>query len=187
VLFARELVDNPGGIGAVWPSSRRLARSMAARVPRAGRGLVVELGAGTGIVTEALLDKGIDARRLLIVERSASFVAHLRQRFPQLTIVHGDAARLGAIVKGVPVDSIVSSLPLRSLPEAEAAAITGQWPDLLAPRGIIVQFSYDLRAMNRRRVPGFAELGSAIVWANLPPARVTQLQRPSAGAWAADA
>ena len=57
-LFLREFLEAPAGVGAVWPSSEQLARGMAARIDPRGDGLVVELGAGTGVVTRALLDRG---------------------------------------------------------------------------------------------------------------------------------
>src|SRR5436190_1205990 len=67
-LFAREWVNEPALVGAIWPSSTRLATRMAARVPRHRDGLVIELGAGTGAVTEALLAHGIAPERLVVVE-----------------------------------------------------------------------------------------------------------------------
>src|SRR5690348_4415792 len=71
-LFLREWLVQPGIVGAICPSSHRLARSMAERIPVQGDGLVVELGAGTGAVTQALLEKGISPDRLRVVERSPS-------------------------------------------------------------------------------------------------------------------
>src|SRR5512140_2185301 len=67
-LFARELISQPSAVGAIWPSSGRLARSVASLVPNRGRGLVVELGGGTGAMTHALLQKGIAPERLMVVE-----------------------------------------------------------------------------------------------------------------------
>ncbi|ANB72670.1 hypothetical protein AYM40_10030 [Paraburkholderia phytofirmans OLGA172] len=69
-------------------------------VPVKGTGLVVELGAGTGAVIQALLDHGIQADRLLIIERSAALVTHLRSRFPRLRIIQGDAGTLGDFFAG---------------------------------------------------------------------------------------
>ena len=71
VVFAREWARSPRLAGAVCPSGSALAEAMAARVP-AGTGLVVDLGAGTGAVTAALLKKGIAAHRIVVVEQSAS-------------------------------------------------------------------------------------------------------------------
>ena len=97
-LFAREMFSRPAAVGAIWPSSGRLARSVASRVPRLGDGLVLELGGGTGAVTHALLERGIAPERLAVVEFSPIFVRFLRTRFPGVTILQGDAAELGKLL-----------------------------------------------------------------------------------------
>ena len=172
-LFVRELLNRPGVVGAVWPSSRQLARRMAALVPLASEGLVVELGGGTGAVTKALLEHGLSARRLVVVERSPAFVRHLRQRFPSVTVLQGDARQLASLLPpGEPVDAIVSSLPLRSLPQADASTIVAQWPQILRPGGSLIQFTYDLRGAPNHTLHGLIHRVSHLVWANLPPARV---------------
>jgi phospholipid N-methyltransferase len=176
-LFVREMFDQSSTVGAIWPSSGYLARSMARSVPLLGDGLVIELGGGTGVVTQALLDHGISPQRLCVVERSAAFARHLRQRFPQLTVVEGCATELSQLLpKGRPVDAIVSSLPLRSMPKRDVAAIRSQWHALLRPGGIVIQFTYDLFGAGRHPSHGYQLRSSRIVWANLPPARVRALQ-----------
>jgi phosphatidylethanolamine/phosphatidyl-N-methylethanolamine N-methyltransferase len=98
-----------------------------------------------------------------------------------VTILHGDAAKLGELLPhGSHIDAIVSSLPLRSLPAREAAAIVAQWRALIGDGGIVVQFTYDLRGNERQSLPGFLHRASDIVWANLPPARVLALEYCSA-------
>jgi len=172
-LFAQEWLNQPAAVGAVWPSSDRLARRMAAHVPVVGRGLVVELGGGTGAVTQALLGRAIAPERLLVIERSPAFVHHLQQRFPAVAVLQGDATELvNLLPAGVPIDAIVSSLPLRSLPTDDRSAILAQWRRVLSGCGIAVQFTYDLRGMDRGLMQGFVECASDIIWVNLPPARV---------------
>ncbi len=100
-VFAREMLSQPAAVGAIWPSSGRLARSVASRVPIHGDGLVVELGGGTGAVTHALLQRGIAPGRLVVIERSSAFVRHLRVRFPGTIVVQGDAAELGELLPRV--------------------------------------------------------------------------------------
>ncbi|MDP5008838.1 MAG: methyltransferase domain-containing protein [Glaciimonas sp.] len=176
-LFAQEFFNKPGALGAVWPSSGRLASRMAAHVPETGQGLVIELGGGTGAVTQALLEYGITLERLLVIERSPIFVQHLRLRFPGLTIVQGDAAQLSDLIPAdTKIDAIVSSLPLRSLPNDEAKAILAQWRHVLAVRGILIQFTYDLRSMHWHFMMDFVEHTSDIVWGNFPPARVAAFE-----------
>lgn len=185
VLFFREWIQGPGMVGAVCSSSRYLAAEMAARVPP-GNGIVIELGAGTGMVTQALLEHGISARRLIIIERAEGFVEHLRHRFPEATVIHGDAADLCELIpQGRPIDAIVSSLPLRSLPSHLRARIIAQWRQALDRHGSLIQFTYDIRPQEHTCASDhtFSVTHSRIVWANLPPARVLHARLP---AWETD-
>ncbi|WP_269498307.1 class I SAM-dependent methyltransferase [Castellaniella sp. S9] len=179
VLFAGEWLRGPAAVGAVCSSSRWLAREIARHVP-AGGGLVVELGAGTGIVTQALLERGISPGRLIAIERSEAFVAHLRRRFPGITVICGDAAQLdGLIPEGLRIDALVSSLPLRSLPLPERRRILDQWDRALDADSMLIQFTYDIRPQTRTCScdQAFEVRNSRIVWANLPPARVLLARR----------
>ena len=178
-LFTREIWANPRAMGAACPSAPALASGMAARVPLERDGLVVELGGGTGAVTAALLKHGVPPWKLVVVERSPTLTHHLRQRFPQLRVIQGDAAQLSHLL-GHPrprLNSVVSSLPLRSLHPATTRAIVQQLETLLEPEGRLVQFTYDLRGTRARLLPGFRRLSSRIDWSNLPPARVETFER----------
>ena len=183
-LFARELLANPRAMGAACPSMPALAGCMASCVPLNRDGLVVELGGGTGAVTAALLRYGVPPWKLIVVERSPTLAHHLRQRFPHLRIVQGDAAHLAQLLdqdRARGVGSIVSSLPLRSLQPAVTRAISQQFETLLEPGGLLVQFTYDLRGARRRLLPHFRRLSSKIIWRNLPPARVETFERVGSG------
>ncbi|MCC7220574.1 MAG: methyltransferase domain-containing protein [Candidatus Contendobacter sp.] len=183
-LFARELLANPRAMGAACPSMPALVSCMASCVPLNRDGLVVELGGGTGAVTAALLRHGVPPWKLIVVERSPTLAHHLRQRFPHLRIVQGDAAHLAQLLdqdRARGVGSIVSSLPLRSLQPAVTRAISQQFETLLEPGGLLVQFTYDLRGARRRLLPHFRRLSSKIIWRNLPPARVETFERVGSG------
>ena len=84
----------PSQVGAVAPSSAALATALAAEVDVEAPGTVVELGPGTGRVTRALLEAGVDPEKLIAIERDAAFCRLLRERFPAIRIVSGDARRL---------------------------------------------------------------------------------------------
>ena len=94
VRFIRSWMERPLAIGAVTPSGRPLARTMARYVEPAQTGPVIELGPGTGPVTEALVEQGIDPARLVLVEFNPTFCQLLRVRFPTATVVQGDAYAL---------------------------------------------------------------------------------------------
>src|SRR3546814_8261456 len=103
---------------------------MALEVPRADDGLVIELGGGTGVITQALLDQGVAPEKLMVIEYSNQFVQKLRTRFSNLNIVHGNAADLCQLVpQNQKVSAIVSSLPLCSLPAPMTRLILQQWQD----------------------------------------------------------
>jgi phosphatidylethanolamine/phosphatidyl-N-methylethanolamine N-methyltransferase len=174
MLFAREILSNPREIGAACPSSPILGRAMANALPTHLNGMVIELGAGTGTITAALLARGIPAEKLLVLERSPNLVKHLRDKFPHLQIIEGDAAQLGQYLqKDTKVAAIVSGLPLRSLPPPVVKDIIKQINHLLHHEGILVQFTYDLRGeWFEQQHKQFHRTQSTIVWRNLPPARV---------------
>lgn len=177
-LFFREWLASPGGVGAIWPSSKQLARCMVAPVPTHGDGLVVELGAGTGAVTAALLGKGIQQDRLRVIERLDSFAHHLRKRFPTTTVLQADACELTDVLPfEAPVDAIVSSLPLRAMDPADVAAIVGQWAHLVRPGGVVVQFTYALGTRAPDLGNKFVQCSNRYVWNNLPPAQVMTFVR----------
>ena len=175
--FLRMLFESPRLTGAVSPSGRSLARAMARAVGPPGDGLVVELGPGTGPVTKALIDHGVDERQLVLVEYEAAFCRLLRQRFPGVRVLQGDAfdlPRTLAGLEGLPVRAIVSSLPLLNQPPARRTALIEDAFALMAKGGVFVQFSYGVASPIPRLAGAgrFSARGSAPIWANLPPARV---------------
>src|ERR1700743_2489792 len=94
VRFLRSWIEKPLHMGAVMPSGRLLARNMAHYVDVDSSGPVVELGPGTGAITSALIERGVDQKRLVLLEYNPGFCALLRDRYPQAKVVQGDAYRL---------------------------------------------------------------------------------------------
>lgn len=177
-LFSRELISNPRNIGAACPSSPALARRMAKTVGRNNGSYVVEVGAGTGAITSALLRDSVSADRLIVVEQSASMVKLLRSRFPDVHVVEGDAGNLDNILEHdlrISTDNIshlVSSLPLKSIPEKHALKISDVMQDLVLRGARLVQFTYDLKSGSKNWYKRLGHLHSSFVWFNIPPARV---------------
>lgn len=181
-LFLKEFCKKPRAMGAICPSSRHLALSMAEHIP-SDAGLVVELGAGTGTVTQAIA-KALDhpQKSLWAVEQSGELAARLAQKLPSVRVVQGDARELTQFLpQGRPVDVIVSCLPLRSFAAKDVEAVTRQWHTLLAPNGFVVQFTYVLWRPDRLLPYGFYEAAHRIVWKNIPPARVQILKKVAKG------
>jgi len=175
VTFARALLSNPRAVGACCPSSPRLARAVAAAVYPAG-GLVVELGGGTGAITEALLARGVPPERLVVVERDPLLARHLEKHFGAVQVIAGDARELASLLErhgaATRAATVVSSLPMISLSSDEVRAIGAQICAVLERDGALVQYTYQV-AFGHARVPACLELvASSRVWLNLPPARV---------------
>ena len=176
--FFKTWFENPLGTGAVSPSGRFLARAMARYVDPESTGPVIELGPGTGPVTEALISRGVAPERLVLVEFDAQFCKLLARRYPRATVIQGDAYSLAETLRGAldaPAATVVSSLPLRTRPERQRLVLLEQAFDVLQAGGSFVQFTYGiaspmpLRAAHR---PCFEAEVSPPVWLNLPPARV---------------
>jgi phosphatidylethanolamine/phosphatidyl-N-methylethanolamine N-methyltransferase len=182
VTFGTELLNNPRPMGSAVPSSRFLARRIARLLPKSPRGYVIELGAGTGAITAALLNRGIPHDRILSVERSETMVRLLKRRFPDLNVALGDAAELRSLLatvfeKQIEVSYVVSSLPLRSLPENVVANILREVELVLHKDGKLLQYTYDLRKTTHHALSGFKRRYTSVVWANFPPARVDVFQK----------
>ncbi len=144
---------------------------------RSGR--FVELGAGTGPVTEALLRHGVQPERLYVVEKSEALAGDLSARFPGVNVLCCSADAIsGRIGDGPPVKAVVSSLPFRSLPEDVSRRIMAELERVLSPGGLYIQFTYALIGEMPFVPAGFRKLRSKIVLRNVPPAKVEVFRKP---------
>ena len=179
-MFFRQWLRDPISTAAISPSSRILARRMIAELPPGCR-RVIEFGGGTGAITRALLDHGLMPENLLVVELNVDLYHHLRQRFPRVPVVNGNArdiVRLAAesgYGRGGPADAVVSGLGLLSMSRSGQRAVLDGAFSVLAPEGRMIQFTYGPASP----VPGelLVELGLVatrvrLTWWNLPPATV---------------
>jgi phosphatidylethanolamine/phosphatidyl-N-methylethanolamine N-methyltransferase len=177
--FLKSWLDNPLLTGAIAPSGPALAREMASLVDPSQPGPVIELGPGTGPVTEALIRRGVAPDRLILVEFDPEFCKLLARRFPRARIVQGDAYAIDETLRGLlpaPAAAVVSSLPLLTRPEAERAQLLVRAFGLMAPSAPFIQFTYGLTSPAPRG-PGVAAEVSPPVWLNIPPARVWVYRR----------
>ncbi len=162
-------------MGAVMPSSRVLARTMAQYVDVNSEGPVVELGPGTGAITNALIERGVDQKRLVLVEYNPGFCALLRERYPQAQVVQGDAYALRDSLWGVlktPASAVVSGLPLVTKPMLTRLRLIRDAFAALTPGAPFVQFTYSVAPPIPKSLPGVSTEASERIWMNLPPARV---------------
>src|SRR6202171_4678891 len=149
VRFLSTWLQSPLKTGALSPSGPALAKAMAAEIDPSVPGPVVELGPGTGPVTEAILARGIIPQRLILVEFNREFCALLRKRFPGVTVIegagYGPADSLGGAA-GRPLAAVGSSLPLMTRPMPVRLRAVVASLRLLCPGAPFVQFPYGMTA-----------------------------------------
>jgi phosphatidylethanolamine/phosphatidyl-N-methylethanolamine N-methyltransferase len=180
LTFFREWIKHPLQMASVLPSGRPLARMMVSAMPADAR-CVIELGGGTGVITEALIRHGVSPAQLLVLEMNATMHAILRRRFPQAQVLCADARHVNELAQRTGVlapegaDAILSSLGLLNMPPALQHDIVSAAFAVLRPGGVFVQYTYGWRSPLDKRVQqqlGLRCTRVGMVWRNLPPAQV---------------
>lgn len=179
--FFRSWVANPLTVAAVAPSGQSLARLMTAEISSA-HGPVLELGAGTGAFTQALLDRGVAEHDLTLVECDPDFVGLLQRRFPQARVLRIDASRLAGQLAfhGATIGAVVSGLPLLSMPPRKVMRILSGAFGYIRPRGAFYQFTYGPRCPIPRTILDRLGLKATRIGGtvrNLPPAAAYRITR----------
>lgn len=179
--FFRAWLSDPLRVASIIPSGNALAEAITAEISPACAP-VIELGAGTGVFTRALIERGIPEEQLVLVESGADFARLLKTRFPQTQILSTDAARLKDVelFGGRPAGAVVSGLPLLSMPPRKVIAILDGAFRHLRPDGAVYQFTYGPRCPVPRILLDRLGLKAARIggaWANIPPAAVYRIRR----------
>lgn len=186
LAFVRGWLRSPKAVGGPFASSIWTAERIAEvtlESARSDNGPVVELGAGTGPITEALLRLGCPLDRLVVVERDPEMCAFLEERFPGLRVVQGDAVRLRDTLGQGRVRSarvVLCGLPMRVIPPDAASKLYNDAFDLMPPGGSVIQYTYGLRSPLDPAVVTALNLNATFVdreWRNLPPMAVWRYQR----------
>ncbi len=189
VMFLRAWAKSPMKVGAIAPSSKALAYCMAAQVDLREEGVIVEVGAGTGAVTQGLLARGVPHDRLIVIEREKNLARVLRRQFPGLRVLCADVVHLADTLKKLEVtyvNAVVSSLPLLSMPKVVQEQIVEQMVGVIGAQGKIIQFTYGPKSpVNKtlRRKNGIYARRIKRIWMNIPPAMVWVYRKsnPQAG------
>lgn len=188
-LFIGQFLRSPATIGAVAPSSRRLAAAVCAPIPERGEPIVVELGPGTGAFTAEIQQRLGGRGHHLAVELNEQLAHLLAERYPAVDVAHADATRLGELLgeRGLRMaDVVVSGLPWAAFPDDVQRELLGAVTGAMSPGAAFTTFSYihaiplssarRFRALLAERfeevVPG------RTVWRNTPPAFVFHARRP---------
>lgn len=184
-MFFRQWLRAPLRTASIVPSSPRLGQAMARALPP-GAGRVVELGAGTGAITRALLKHRVAPENLLVVELNPQLHSALAEALQGVRVVCGDACQLGALLEatpgfaGQPIDAVVSSLGFLSMPPGLVEAIVAEAFRCLAVDGCLIQFTYGPRCPVPGSVLRRLRLDAERVdftLLNVPPASVYVLRR----------
>lgn len=180
--FLSALVRNPRQIGAILPSGTALASAMARQLVDTNA-TILELGPGTGVITEALLSYGIKSDNLYLLEKDAHMAQRLRNHYNELTILCGDATKSSALLKSIQVDSVssvVSSLPLLNIPLMPRYRILKSIFEIVQPGGNVIQFTYSpFPPIHRRICDSLNVIGQRkdFIIKNIPPAFVWEYKR----------
>jgi phospholipid N-methyltransferase len=191
-MFVGEALTNFPMVGAISPSSRYLANAMLEPLPFERTRIAVELGAGTGAITNALLDRLPPSATLLVFEINRRFFDCLRRSIsdPRVILINSSVEYIDSELhrRGIQqVDAVVSSLGLAFMPDRQRHALFERLLPFLQPRSVFTQYQYihglqfregalrrfNLRPLLRRY---FASVQSKIEWRNLPPAFVFTCQ-----------
>lgn len=174
-LFFRQWLRSPKSMGSILPSSLALARAVASGVAWQPGQTVVELGAGTGAISQGLLERGIPSESIMMIELDESLYDYLRNRFPGVRVVHGDATRMSEIVAEQEIEhvsTVVSGLPMVNMPFEFQRAIITESLKAMKRKGGILQYSYSpIRPIPAKKLGVKAEV-VRFVMRNVPPATV---------------
>ena len=176
--FLKQLIKKPHRTVALAPSSRALCDAMVEGL-NPNSGAVIELGPGTGKITESLLARGFAEDQLTLFELNEDFYDLLVKRFPKADIRLASAADC-ATAKHKHVQACVSGLPLLSFPANLQTAILKGAFEKMGAQGVYVQYTYGPKAPVRQAVLdqlGLHAVAGTKIWGNLPPARVYRVYK----------
>lgn len=180
--FVKTFATSPLKMGTFTPSGRALAAAMVDHSTVDPSGWTLEIGPGTGAITEVLVDRGVAPERLVCVEYDPDFCRLLQKRFPKLHVIQGDALELADALgrfADTRFSAVLSGIPLLNLPRPKRLPYLESALDRVVPDGNVTQLSYGF-VPPQEAVPGRLTVDkSKWVTANFPPGRIWIYRRPS--------
>ena len=180
--FITEAMLRPKNIGAVAPSSKRLAKLMTENADLKHAKVVVELGPGTGVFTELILQEIPESAAFMAIEQNEHFVTIMRAKYPTVDTIHGSAEHLKNYLKergAESCDKILSGLPWASFDERLQRLLLSKIYESLSPDGVFLTFAYYPinhlprgRTFKRQLRRYFKDIKKTRVVLNVPPAFV---------------
>lgn len=178
--FFRGWIAHPRTTGSIIPTSAIMARRMASNIDLASGLPVLEIGPGTGVITRAILARGVKPADLYAVEYSSEFVRHLRRNFPGVGIIEGDAFDLDRTLGlDAPAlfDCAISGLPLLNFPVSTRVAFLNGLLARLPEGRPVVQFSYGPKSPIPPGLGNYTVKRFDFVLRNIPPAQIWVYRR----------
>lgn len=179
--FFKGWIDKPKAVGSITPTSSIAARRMASVVdPNSGLP-VLELGPGTGVITRAILARGVSPENLYSIEYSPEFVRHLREQFPGVNVIQGDAFNLDETLgekRGLTFDSIVSGVPLLNFPTAQRIRYIEDLLGRIPPGRPIMQLTYGPFSPVPPGKGSYTVEHFDFILRNIPPTQLWVYRRP---------
>jgi phosphatidylethanolamine/phosphatidyl-N-methylethanolamine N-methyltransferase len=179
-LFFRRWLANPLQMGSIVPSSRALCRRVVEQTHYTDDQIVVELGAGTGVVTHALLDSGLPPGRLYVVEIVPDMADHLRRALPGVNVIQGDARRLPHLIPQKlhgRIGTVIVGIPLVLLPLAEQRRFIDAI-EAVSPGSGFICYTYMVTSPLPAKKHALVPKREAWTPLNFPPASVWRYTRP---------
>lgn len=180
--FFRGWLGRPKTTGSIVPTSWTMARRMASVAEPSSRNPVLELGPGTGVITRAILARGVAPDRIVSLEYSNEFIVRLREDIPGVHFIQGDAFDLSRSLgqyADVTFDCIISALPLLNFPVESRIALMEDLLNRVPPGRPVIQFSYGPRPSVPRGRGNYSVERYDIVLRNVPPAQLWLYKRPA--------
>jgi phospholipid N-methyltransferase len=180
-LFFSKFVAKGRTISSAVPSSRAMVAGVLDHVDFSRPGTIVELGAGTGPVTEQIVEQLRPHHRFVAVENDADFCDVLRRRFPETTLLQTDASRVADPLSKLgihKVDYVISGLPTPNLP-ARAKVRLWRWLfESLSPNGVFIQITVVPMIYRGFYQRIFRDVDYNMIWLNVPPGGVYRCSSP---------
>ncbi len=180
IRFLKGLAKGPRSVGAIMPTSSVTARKMASVIDPSSGLPVLELGPGTGVLTKAIIARGVAPENIVSIEYSSDFYHHLKTIYPGVHFINGDAFNLDKTLAHMgnrQFDSVISGIPLLNFPMEMRVNLL---EDLLSrmPAGRpVVQFSYGPVSPILAKPSSYHIEHFAFVMRNVPPAQIWVYRR----------
>jgi phosphatidylethanolamine/phosphatidyl-N-methylethanolamine N-methyltransferase len=182
IRFFKGWVERPKAVGSIIPTSSVTARRMASVIDPDSGLPVLELGPGTGVITKAILERGVEPRNLYSIEYSEDFFRHLVRDYPGVNFIHGDAFDLDASLgddRGLTFDAVISGVPLLNFPVERRVGYVCDLLDRLPAGRPVMQLTYGPRSPVPPGLGDYHVTRFDFVIRNIPPTTLWVYTRPA--------